>query len=144
MSIASSLERARRARSQRKRRAVENAIGALRREGVPISFLAVAKRAEVSRTYLYANFRTEIGGERAAGRNDKAVIDGKVVPLRSMPQYRQIEAALRSKIERLEGESKSLRSQLRAATDALERERGLVEYWREQYEGALLQPGARR
>jgi hypothetical protein len=54
-----------------------------------------------------------------------------------MEQYRQIEAVLRNKHDRLVAEVTQLRAELRASTVSLERERGNVEYWREQYEAAL-------
>jgi hypothetical protein len=53
MTAVENLERARKARSRDKRRAVEEALHSLARERHPITFLAVAKRAGVSRTYLY-------------------------------------------------------------------------------------------
>jgi hypothetical protein len=37
-----------------------------------------------------------------------------------------------------------MREELRTTTTALERERGLVEYWREQYEAVLVRTGAKR
>lgn len=126
------LERARRERSRRKRRAVEDAIHALVREGQPVTFRAVAKRADVSRQYLYGNFRAEIEGERKEARQNKKLVEGRVVPLRTMEQYRHLEAVLRNKLERVESECKELRTELRTVTTALERERGLVEYWRER------------
>jgi AraC-like DNA-binding protein len=137
VSGSANLERARLARSRLKRRSVEDALQALRREAQPITFLSVARRAEVSRSYLYCNFRSEIGEQRAATQENKRKIDGKVVPLRTMEQYRQIEAVLRNKLDRLVAEVKQLRAELRASTVSLERERGSVEYWREQYEAAL-------
>lgn len=138
------LEKARRERSRRKRRAVEEAIHALVREGQPVTFLAVSKRADVSRQYLYSNFRTEIGGQREHLRDNRKLIDGRVVPLRTMDHYRHLEAVLRNKLHRVEDEAKALRAKLREITTALERERGLVEYWREQYEAALIRRGAER
>lgn len=138
------LERARRERSRRKRRAVEAAIHALVREGQPVTFRTVAKRADVSRQYLYDNFRAEIEEERKVARQSKKLVEGRVVPLRTMDQYRHLEAVLRNKLERVEADCKDLRTELRALTTALERERGLVEYWREQYEAVLVRGGAKR
>lgn len=140
MSALANLERARRIRSERKRRVVEEAIHDIAREGHPITILAVAKRAAVSRTYLYANFKAELLRERRASETNRC--DGKVVPLRTMDSYRHIEAALRHKIERLELEIGQLRAAARATQLELERERGKVEHWRQQYELALTNPKA--
>lgn len=142
MNANANLERARRVRSERKRRAVEDAMHALAQQGHPITFLAVAKRAGVSRTYLYTNFKAELLRERVG--DEPRRIEGKVVPLRTMDGYRHIEAALRHKLERLEHELSKLRSAARAVQVELERERGKTEYWRQQYELALTTPKSRK
>lgn len=84
MNRLSGFERARKALTAEKRRAVEDAIHALAREGHPITFRTVARRAGVSRVFLYKNFRTEISGDREVARSDRKVADGKLVPLRTV------------------------------------------------------------
>jgi hypothetical protein len=137
MSRLSGIERTRRAIGAEKRRQVEDAIHALAREGHPITFRTVARRARVSRVYLYKNFRTEISGDREVTRADKKLVDGKLVPLRTMEEYRHLEAVVRNKLERTEIENRRLREELRSLKVALERERGKSEHWRQQYEMAL-------
>lgn len=137
MNRLSGIERSRRALSAEKRRAVEDAIHALAREGHPITFRTVARRAHVSRVYLYKNFRTEISADREATRSDRKLVDGKLVPLRTMDEYRHLEAVIRNKLERTEIENRKLREELSSMKIALERERGKSEHWRAQYEMAL-------
>ena len=82
------------------------------RNGQPVTFLAVAKLADVSRQYLYSNFRKEIAGERSGRSDNRKRVDGKIVPLRTMDQYRHIEAVLRNKLERVQDETKTLRAEV--------------------------------
>jgi hypothetical protein len=137
MTRLSGIERTRKALSAEKRRQVEDAIHALAREGHPITFRTVARRARVSRVYLYKNFRTEISSDRDVTRADKRLVDGKLVPLRTMEEYRHLEAVIRNKLERTEIEKRRLREELSSLKVALERERGKSEHWRQQYEMAL-------
>lgn len=137
MTRLSGIERTRKAVSAEKRRLVEDAIHALAREGHPITFRTVARRARVSRVYLYKNFRTEISGDREVTRADKKLVDGKLVPLRTMEEYRHLEAVVRNKLERSEIENRKLREEVSSLKVALERERGKSEHWRQQYEMAL-------
>lgn len=144
MTGADNLALARKRLSARKRRAVEEAIAALVRDGHPVTFLAIAQRAGVSRGYLYRKFKTEILSERTAKEREARRIGDKIVPLRTMDEYRHIESLLRGKVDRLEGENKTLRAEMRTLTVAIERERGSTEYWRQQYEAALVRPKSGR
>jgi AcrR family transcriptional regulator len=137
MTRLSGIERTRKAVSAEKRRQVEDTIHALAREGHPITFRTVARRARVSRVYLYKNFRSEISGDREVTRTDKKLVDGKLVPLRTMEEYRHLEAVVRNKLERTEIENRRLREEVSSLKVALERERGKSEHWRQQYEMAL-------
>lgn len=137
MSRLAGIERTRKTLIAEKRRAVEDAIHSLAREGHPITFRTVARRACVSRVYLYKNFRAEISLDRDATRADRKLVDGKLVPLRTMDEYRHLEAVIRNKLERTEIENRRLRAELSAMKLALERERGKSEHWRQQYEQAL-------
>jgi AcrR family transcriptional regulator len=137
MSRLSGIERTRKEVGAEKRRAVEDAIHALAREGHPITFRTLAKRAGVSRVYLYKHFRAEISGDRETTRSEHKLVDGKLVPLRTMEEYRHLEAVVRNKLERVEIENRRLRTELAAVQRALELERGKSEHWRQQYEQAL-------
>lgn len=124
-------------RSADKRLAVEDAIGRLRESRQAITFVSVAREARVSRQYLYNNFASEIGEERAETRAETSVINGVTVPSRTPEEYRHIEAALRNKVSRLEEQLKEVRTAERRATHSAERERGKAEHWRSLYVTAL-------
>lgn len=131
------LNDARSRRSAEKRAAVEDAIMRLRETRQAVTFVSVAREAKVSRQYLYNNFADEIGEERAETRAETQVIDGKKVPLRTPEEHRHIEAALRSKIERLETEIRDARAEKAKADRTAERERGKAEHWRQLYTAVL-------
>ena len=131
------LNDARSRRSAEKRAAVEDAIMRLRDTRQAVTFVSVAREAKVSRQYLYNNFADEIGEERAETRAETQVIDGKKVPLRTPEEHRHIEAALRSKIERLETEIRDARAEKAKADRTAERERGKAEHWRQLYTAVL-------
>jgi transposase-like protein len=95
------------AAAARHRRTVERAQRALRdldQEGVQISFQSVARRAGVSRQWLYTQpaLRTEI--ERLRER-EPAEVDG--IPVRQ----RATEASLRQRVETLRAENQRLREE---------------------------------
>jgi AcrR family transcriptional regulator len=137
------LSRARKQRSQKKRAAVEAAIGELREQGVPITFQEVAKRAKVSRQYLYNNFKAEIGKERKESRQQSEKIEGVTVPSRTLDECRYLEAVLRNKLASQTEELKQLRSQLRRLERDLEKERGASEHWRMMYTRLFARMGGR-
>lgn len=92
------------AAAARHRRAVEHAEQALRAEGAAINFQAVARRAGVSRQWLYTQpaLRTEI--ERLRDLRP-AGADG--IPTRQ----RATEASLRQRVETLRAENQRLREE---------------------------------
>lgn len=134
------LKAARETRSREKRQAVEGAIRQLREARQAVTFVAVARLAKVSRQYLYNNFSDEISDQRSTSRAAVEVVEGVTVPSRSSDEYRHVEAALRNKLTRLEGEVTALRKRLREAEDMAERERGKAEYWRDLYGQARANP----
>lgn len=130
------LNAARETRSREKRQAVEGAIRQLREARQAVTFVAVARLAKVSRQYLYNNFSDEISDQRSTSRAAVEIVEGVAVPSRTPEEYRHVEAALRNKLTRLEGEVTALRKRLREAEDMAERERGKAEYWRDLYSRA--------
>ncbi|WP_448192552.1 hypothetical protein [Azospirillum sp. sgz301742] len=135
------LNAVRETRSREKRQAVEGAIRQLRDARQAVMFVAVARLAKVSRQYLYNNFSDEISDQRSTSRAVVEIIEGVAVPSRTPEEYRHVEAALRNKLTRLEGEVTALRKRLREAEGVAERERGKAEYWRDLYSQA--RPNAR-
>lgn len=131
------LAEAREKRSEEKRAMVENAILRLSETKQPITFVSVAREANVSRQYLYNNFVEEIGRARDQTRTNTELVEGQKVPARTNDEYRHIEAALRNKIDRLQNEVKVARSEKLAADRQAEKERGKAEYWRQLYESAM-------
>lgn len=135
------LNAAREARSRAKRQAVEGAIRQIREARQTVTFVAVARLAKVSRQYLYNNFSDEISEQRSTSRAAVEIVEGVAVPSRTPEECRHVEAALRNKLTRLEGEVTALRKRLREAEDVAERERGKAEYWRDLY--SRVQPNTR-
>lgn len=134
------LAEAREKRSEEKRALVEDAILRLSETKQPITFVSVAREANVSRQYLYNNFPEEIGRARDQTRTNTELVDGQKVPARTNDEYRHIEAALRNKIDRLEIEAKDLRAAKLAAERQAEKERGKAEHWRRLYERSMCRP----
>jgi len=138
-----SLARARALRSEQKRRAVEDAIATLHSRNEAITFSSVAETANVSRAYLYNNFKEQISGERQETRNDRETIDGVVVPKRTHDESRNIEAALRNKIDRLKEELGDVRKENARLKNALEKERGRSEHFRKIWIDSYQQKNGR-
>ncbi|WBY18027.1 DUF6262 family protein (plasmid) [Erythrobacteraceae bacterium WH01K] len=134
------LAEAREKRSEEKRALVEDAILRLSETKQPITFVSVAREANVSRQYLYNNFAQEIGRVRDQTRTNTGLVEGQKVPARTSDEYRHIEAALRNKIERLEHEIKKTRLEKSTADRQAEKERGKAEHWRQLYERAMCRP----
>lgn len=124
------LARARAERSQQKRRAVENALAELKDRNETVTFKAVATLAEVSRPYLYNNFREAIKAAREASRASSATVDGVTVPNRTPDESKHVEALLRNKIDKLQKELANIRQENTRLKMALENERGRSEHYR--------------
>ena len=73
----SGLLAAARQRSVTKRRAVEEILGAMRRNGEVISFKTVAERANVSREYLYRQFKDVIQQLRTTALQQVVTVGGE-------------------------------------------------------------------
>lgn len=125
------LRQAREQRSLEKRRAVERAIDDLKSRDEPVTFKAVATSAGVSRQYLYNNFKEAISAYREDGRAKKTKIDGVIVPTRTPEEARHVEALLRNKMDRLKKDLGSARQENTRLKLALEKERGMVEHFRQ-------------
>lgn len=124
---------AREERSLRKRRAVEHAISTLKERNETITFKAIAKLANVSRQYLYNNFKEAISSEREGSRSASSNVDGVTVPSRTPEEYRHIEAVLRNKLARLKQELGSVRKENARLKQELEKERGRSEHFRRNW-----------
>ncbi|MBS4153039.1 DUF6262 family protein [Cobetia sp. MC34] len=127
------LKQAREERSLRKRRAVEDAIAALKERNETITFKDVASLAGVSRQYLYNNFKAAISAERDSSRSASLEIDGVVVPSRTSEEFRHIEAVLRKKLDRMKQELSSVRKENSILKQELEKERGRSEHFRRNW-----------
>lgn len=127
------LKQAREERSLRKRRAVEDAIAALKERNETITFKDVASLAGVSRQYLYNNFKAAISAERSNSRSSSSELDGVVVPSRTSEEYRHIEAVLRNKVDRMKQELSSTRVENARLKQELEKERGRSEHFRKNW-----------
>jgi predicted RNase H-like nuclease (RuvC/YqgF family) len=95
------------AAAARHRRAVERAEHALRvldAEGAPVSFQSVARRASVSRQWLYTQPELRAAIEQL---RDRASARAEGVPARQ----RATEASLRQRIESLRAENRRLREE---------------------------------
>ncbi len=124
---------AREQRSLKKRRAVEDAIELLKQRNETITFKAIATLANVSRQYLYNNFKDAISSFREGDRSTAIEIDGVTVPSRTSEEARHIEALLRNKIGRLKMELGEVRQENARLKIALERERGKAEHFRQNW-----------
>lgn len=127
------LKKARDLRSKEKREAVEKAINELSQRNEAITFQSVAAMASVSRQYLYNNFKDSISVERNSSRRVSDVIDGVTVPTRTPDEHKHLEALLRNKIEKLEKEMNALRQDNARMKQALEKERGRSEHFRQNW-----------
>ena len=124
---------AREQRSLKKRRAVEEAIESLKAANETITFMAVAKLAGVSRQYLYNNFKDALSSIRDDDRATKVKIDGIGVPARTPDESRHVEALLRNKVAKLKKELASVRHENARLKNALEKERGKAEHYRQNW-----------
>jgi len=124
------LRKAREERSLKKRRAVEYAISELKERGEKITFKNIATLANVSRPYLYNNFKEQIEALRNEDRQSSEVIEGVKVPSRTKDESKHIEALLRNKIERLKKELGDSRRENARLRNSLEKERGKSEHFR--------------
>lgn len=127
------LRQAREERSLKKRRSVEHAIDQLKKSNETVTFKAVAKIAGVSRQYLYNNFKDQISAIREGDRASTLVIDNVTVPARTPEESRHVEALLRNKIARLKKELGSVRHENARLKQALEKERGNSEHFRQNW-----------
>lgn len=127
------LKQAREERSLRKRRAVEDAIAALKERNETITFKDVASLAGVSRQYLYNNFKAAISAERNNSRSYSSEIDGVTVPSRTSEEYRHIEAVLRNKVDHLKQELSCVRKENARLKQEMEKERGRSEHFRKNW-----------
>lgn len=94
--------------------------------------------AGVSRQYLYNNFKNAITEIRQEDRKASVNIDGKTVPLRTTEEYQHVEALLRKKIESMKKELGSVRSENGRLKQALEKERGKAEHFRQNWINAQI------
>jgi Family of unknown function (DUF6262) len=107
------------AATARHRRAIERAQRALRElaaDGAPVSFQAVARRAGVSRQWLYTQPELRAAIETLRDRTPAAASDG--VPARqqaSEASLRQRLASLHAENQRLRDENASLKAELAIA-----------------------------
>lgn len=124
---------AREQRSLKKRRAVEDAIETLKQRNETITFKAIATLANVSRQYLYNNFKDAISSFREGDRATSNEIDGVTVPSRTPEESRHVEALLRNKVERLKKELGEVRHENARLKIALDRERGKTEHFRQNW-----------
>lgn len=131
------LAEARAKRSIEKRSAVEDAIIKLKERKEPVTFKAISFLANVSRQYLYNNFKDEISEVRKEDRAVSNLIDGITVPLRTQEEYMHVEALLRKKIESMKEELGKIRLENARFKQALERERGKTEHFRQNWINAL-------
>ncbi|MDF1638116.1 DUF6262 family protein [Alcanivorax jadensis] len=127
------LRQAREERSLKKRRSVEHAIDQLKQNSETVTFKAVAKLAGVSRQYLYNNFKDQISAIREGDRSASVQIDNVTVPARTSEEARHVEALLRNKIERLKKELGTVRHENARLKQALEKERGKSEHFRQNW-----------
>ena len=127
------LRQAREQRSLEKRRAVESAIDELKNRNDTITFKSVAVLAGVSRQYLYNNFKEAIAAFRSDDRVNKTKIDGVTVPARTSSEARHVEALLRNKVDRLKKELSTVRMENSRLKQALEKERGKAEHYRQNW-----------
>lgn len=127
------LTQARQERSLKKRRAVEQAVATLKDRNEAITFKAVAILANVSRQYLYNNFKEAIAAERNNTRAQSTEVDGVSVPARTPEEYRHIEAVLRNKVDRLKKDLGSVRMENARLKQELEKERGRAEHFRQNW-----------
>lgn len=125
------LQTARDQRSLEKRRAVEEAIAKLQARKDTVTFKAVASMAGVSRQYLYNNFKDAIQTQREEDRSATNLIEGVSVPSRTPDEARHVEALLRNKLDRLKKELGEVRSENARLKNALEKERGNAEHFRQ-------------
>ncbi|WP_343058484.1 DUF6262 family protein [Microvirga mediterraneensis] len=126
-------------RSVTKRRAVEEILGTMRQNGEVISFKTVAERANVSREYLYRQFKEVIQQLRTAALQQVVTIDGEEVRVRSAGRAATIEVALRHKIKRLESELAEVRQQKMELDRRYERALGEAEEWRSRHQRAVTE-----
>jgi hypothetical protein len=116
-----------RAATERHRRAVERAERALRdlaSEGAAITFQAVARRAGVSRQWLYTQpaLRSEIERLR-----DRPRAEARGIPARQRPteaSLRQLLETLRAENQRLREENAALKAELAIAYGQQRQDRG--------------------
>ena len=130
-----SIAKAREDRSRQKRQAVEATLTRLQEEGAEITVKAVAQAAGVSRQYLYNSFGPHLLQVREESRHRVDMVEGLRVPRRTPQEHQHIEALLRRKVERLEGELKTAREESRGLRREVERALGRVEHYRQLYEG---------
>ena len=135
----SGLLAAARQRSVTKRRAVEEILGTMRRNGEVISFKTVAERANVSREYLYRQFKEVIQQLRTTALQQVVTVDGEEVRVRSAGRAATIEVALRHKVKRLESELAEVRQQKMELDRRYERALGEAEEWRSRHQRAVTE-----
>lgn len=124
------LQKAREKKTLEKRRSVEQAISALQEKKEPITFASVASVANVSRPFLYKNFKNLLESLRENSREKSEMIDGMKIPSRTLDGHKHIEAALKNKLERLKEELTKSRKEAATLKQQLERARGECEHWR--------------
>lgn len=82
--------------------------------GEPVNFKAVARRAEVSRQYLYANFKAQIGELRGALiARPKRAPSVDMALRNTLTETRKEVAELRRRVERALGEAEHWREKCR-------------------------------
>lgn len=127
------LQKARERRALEKSKAVEQAILSLKEKNEPVTFASIAILANVSRPFLYKNFKSLIEFLRQDTRDKSEVIDGLKIPSRTIDEHKHIEALLKNKLERLKEELTKSRKEVGVLKQQLERTRGESEHWRRLY-----------